>query len=229
MKKTLLFAFAAAALFASCGEKETKTTDVQTEAEEVVALPDSSECVNSAEVVYVDLDAIFKSSKIFEKEGKPLETKMEAFQKKAMEKENELVQLGQSIEYEQSRINQDGSKVQSDYQKGLMTTLNYQAKMQELEKRAQNLQVNAAAYQQKQQKAGEELQKEQQELGEAQIVLENRFTELTKKAIEEINADGRYKMVINSMMVINAADGLNISSLVLAKVDELYEAGAITK
>ena len=60
-------------------------------------------------------------------------------------------------------------------------------------------------------------------------VLENRFAELLNKAIAEINADCRYKMIVNSMVIVNAAEGLNISSLVLTKIDELYEAGAITK
>jgi outer membrane protein len=71
------------------------------------------------------------------------------------------------------------------------------------------------------------LQKEEQELAEANAVLQNRFTELVKLAIDEVNADGRYKMIVNSMMVIDAAEGLNISSLVLAKVDELYAKGAV--
>lgn len=229
MKKTLLFAFAVAALFASCADKEAKTADVQTEGEELIVLPDSTECVKSADVVYVDVDAMFKSSKIFANEGKPLEEKVAAFQKKAMDKQEELTQLGQSIAYEENKIAQEGNKLQSDYSKGLITTLNAQAKGQELEKRAQNLQANAAAFQQKQQKAGEELQKEEQALAEEHAVLENRFSELLKQAIAEINADGRYKMIINAMMVVDAAEGLNISSLVLNKIDELYEAGAITE
>ena len=229
MKKTLLFAFAVAALFASCADKEAKSSDVQTEGEELIVLPDSTECVKSGDVVYIDLDAMFKSSKIFVAEGKPLEAKVEAFQKKMVDKQNELNQLGQSLAYEESKIAQEGNKLQSDYSKGLITTLNAQTKGQELEKRAQNLQVNAAALQQKQQKASEELQAEEQALAEEHAVLENRFAELLKLAVDDINADGRYKMIVNAMVVVDAADGLNISSLVLAKIDELYEAGALTK
>lgn len=229
MKKRLLFAVAIAALFASCAGDKTNTSDVQTEGEELVVLSDSTECVKSGDIVYVDLDAMFKSSKIFAAEGKPLEAKVEAFQKKMMEKQEELTQLGQNIAYEENRINQEGAKAQADYQKGLMTTLNFQTKMQDLEKRAQNLQANMTAYQQKQQKATEELQAEEQALAEEHTVLENRFAELLKSAVGEINADGRYKMIVNSMVVVDSAEGLNISSLVLAKIDELYEAGALTK
>ena len=79
------------------------------------------------------------------------------------------------------------------------------------------------------QQEGEKLQQEEQQLAEESAVLQNRFTDLLQKAIGEINADGRYKMIVNSMMVIDAADGLNISSLVLSKIDELYEAGALTE
>lgn len=229
MKKGLLFAFAVAALFASCTGNNANTSEAMTEGEELVVLSDSTECVKSGDVVYIDLDAMFKSSKIFAAEGKPLEAKVEAFQKKMVEKQEELTQLGQSLAYEESRIGQESNKLQSDYSKGLITTMNAQAKSQELEKRAQNLQANAAAYQQKQQKATEELQAEEQALAEEHAVLENRFAELLKLAIEDINADGRYKMIVNSMVVVDAADGLNISSLVLAKIDELYEAGAVTQ
>lgn len=229
MKKTLLFAFAAAALFASCAGNETKTADVQAEGEEVVALPDSAECVQSGDVVYVDLDAMFKSSKIFAAEGKPLEEKVAAFQKRMVETQEDLAQREQGLAYEQNKIAQESAKLQSDYQKGLITTLNAQTKGEELEKRAQNLQASATSLQKKAQQESEALQKEEQELANEHAVLENRFAELLDKAIAEINADGRYKMIVNSMVIVNAAEGLNISSLVLTKIDELYEAGAITK
>ena len=64
---------------------------------------------------------------------------------------------------------------------------------------------------------------------EEQMVINNNFQELTRKALEEINADKRYKMILNTASVIDADPSLNISSLVLQKVDELYEAGALDK
>lgn len=228
MKKTLLFAFAMAAMLVSCGDKESKATDaVETKEEEKIVLPDSTECVKSAEVVYVDLDAMFKSSKIYTKEGKPLEEKIEAFQKKMIEKQEDFAKREQGLVYEQNKIAQEGQKLNSDYQKGLITTLTAQTKGEQLEKRAQNAQANAAALQKQFEQEAEVLQKEEKELAEANAVLQNRFTELVKLAIDEVNADGRYKMIVNSMMVIDAADGLNISSLVLNKVDELYDKGAV--
>ena len=229
MKKTLLFACAIAAMLVSCGKKEANTAIVEGAEKQTVVLADSVECVKSAEVVYVDLDAMFKSSKIFANEGKPLEDKIAAFQKKMVEKQEDFSKREQALAYEQNKIGQEGAKLQSDYQKGLITTLNAQTKGEQLEKRAQNVQASAAALQKQFEQEAETLQKEEQALAEEQAVLENRFRELLDKAIAEINADGRYKMIVNSMMVIDAADGLNISSLVLAKIDELYEGDALTK
>lgn len=229
MKKTLLFACAIAAMLVSCGDKEAKSTTATGTSEEVVVLPDSTECVKSGDIVYIDLDAMFKSSKIFLNEGKPLEERVQAYQQKVAAAQEEWAKREQGLAYEQNKLQQDGAKLQSDYQKGLITTLNAQTKSQELEKRSQNLQANIASFQKKTQEEGEALQLEDQQLGEEYVVLENRFSELVKKAIDEINADGRYKMIVNSMMVVDAADGLNISSLVLAKIDELYEAGALTE
>ncbi len=229
MKKTLLFACAIAAMLVSCGDKEAKSTTATGTSEEVVVLPDSTECVKSGDIVYIDLDAMFKSSKIFLNEGKPLEERVQAYQQKVAAAQEEWAKREQGLAYEQNKLQQDGAKLQSDYQKGLITTLNAQTKSQELEKRSQNLQANIASFQKKTQEEGEALQLEDQQLGEEYVVLENRFSELVKKAIDEINADGRYKMIVNSMMVVDSADGLNISSLVLAKIDELYEAGALTE
>lgn len=229
MKKTLLFACAIAVMLVACGDKESKANKTTDQAEENIVLTDSIQCVSSADVVYVDLDAMFKSSKIFAKEGKPLEQKLEEFQKKMVEKQDDLAKREQSLAYEQNKISQEGAKLQSDYQKGLITTLNAQTKGEQLEKRAQNLQASVAALQKQAQQDAETLQKEEQALAEEHTVLENRFRDLLDKSIKEINADGRYKMIVNSMMVVDAADGLNISSLVLAKIDALYESGALTE
>ena len=229
MKKTLLFAFAVAAMLVSCGDKEAKATVASENTEENVVVADSVECVASADVVYVNLDAMFKSSKLFIKEGQPLEKRLEEFQQKMVAKQEDLAKREQGLAYEQNKISQEGAKLQSDYQKGLITTLNAQTKGEELEKRAQNLQASVAALQKQAQQDAEKLQQEEQTLAEESAVLENRFRALLDKALKEVNADGRYKMIVNSMMVIDAAEGLDISSLVLAKIDALYEGGALTE
>ena len=55
----------------------------------------------------------------------------------------------------------------------------------------------------------------------------NRFQKLTRLALDEINADKRYKMIVNAVSVVDADPTLNISDVVLKKVDELYEANAL--
>lgn len=229
MKKTLMFACVAAAMLVSCGGNDGASNTASEAGEEKVILADSTECAKSAEVAYVDLDAMFKSSKIFAKEGKPLEKRIEDFQKKMVSKQEDLAKREQGLAYEQNKVQQEYQKLQSDYQKGLITTLNAQSKGEQLEKRVQNAQASLAALQKQAQQDAEALQKEEQSLMEENVVLENRFRELLNKALKDINADGRYKMIVNSMMVVDAAEGLNISSLVLSKIDELYEKGALTE
>ena len=43
-------------------------------------------------------------------------------------------------------------------------------------------------------------------------------------AVEEINADNKYKLIINASALIDADTTLNITPAVLAKVNELYAA-----
>ena len=71
---------------------------------------------------------------------------------------------------------------------------------------------------------GAALQTEEQQLAEEQMVLMNKFQDLTRRAIDEINGDKRYKMIVNAVSVVDAEPSLNISDIVLKKVDELYSA-----
>ena len=96
------------------------------------------------------------------------------------------------------------------YQKGLITTRDAQAKEQELQKRAAALQ--------------EQAQKEVPALQEEEMVLNNRVNDLIKRAIQTINADKKYKLVVNSTALLDADESLNITKEVLAKVNELYAA-----
>ena len=44
------------------------------------------------------------------------------------------------------------------------------------------------------------------------------------RAIKEVNADKKYKMVFNASALVDAAEALDISDAVLAKLNELYAA-----
>lgn len=227
MKKSLLFALAAVAMLGACNNAEkaqekngeatvSDTTEVRT-----------VECVASGDVVYIDLDYMLASSKLYAAEGKALETKMQEFQQKAVSTQESWSKKEQNLAAEYNKLQQDAMKLQQDYEKGLITTLNAQQKGEELAQKEQSIQTRMNNLQNSVQKESEELAKQEQELAEEQMVIMNRFQEFTRMALEEINADKRYKMIINAASVIDADPTLNISSLVLKKVDELYEAGSL--
>ena len=62
---------------------------------------------------------------------------------------------------------------------------------------------------------------------EEQQVITNRFTLLVELAVKNINADGRYKMILNKGIIVDADASLDISNLVLAEMDRLYDEGAL--
>ena len=226
MKKSLLFALAAVAMLSACNNAdEAKKSGEATSATEVTTV----ECVASGDVVYMDLDFMLASSKLYAAEGKALEAKMQEFQTRAVAAQEGWTKSEQSLAAEYNKLQNDAVKLQQDYEKGLITTLNAQQKGEELAKKEQSIQTRMNTLQSTVQKEGEQLAKDEQALAEEQLVIMNRFQELTRKALEEINADKRYKMILNATSVIDADPTLDISSLVLTKVDELYEAGALNE
>ena len=152
--------------------------------------------VTSADIVFVRTDAVFAESEIFKTEGVALQAKNEKTQKSLAEKEQKL----------QNEMVQ----LQEKYQKGLITTIEAQRKEQDLQKRAAEYQESA--------------QKQLRALEEENMVFQNRMGDLMQRAIDEINADGAYKMIVNSTALLDASEELDITSIVLAKVNELYAA-----
>ena len=157
---------------------------------------DEPSAVNTSDVAYVHVEAVLAQSELFRTEG-------EALQKKTEKAQQSWTKKGQNLESEAARL-------QEKYQKGLITTANAQAEQQKLEQRA-------AALQQAQ-------QKEAQALEEENFVFTNRANDLLRRAVEAVNADRRYKLIINASALIDADTTLNISAEVLAKVNELYKA-----
>ena len=101
-------------------------------------------------------------------------------------------------------------QLQEKYQKGLITTIEAQRKEQDIQKRV-------AAYQ-------ENAQKQLRALEEENVVFQNRMGDLMQRAIDELNADGAYKMIVNASALLDASEDLDITATVLAKVNELYAA-----
>ena len=156
----------------------------------------TTEVVAEGDLAFVNVDYVMAESDIFKTEGIALRDKTEKTQQKWAKKEQSL----------QNEINQLAEK----YQKGLITTRNAQEKEQELQKRATSMQSA--------------MQKEGKELEEENLVFQNRMNDILMRAIQEVNADKKYKMIVQSTALLDADESLNISDAVLAKVNELYKA-----
>lgn len=187
MKKIFLSLMVAAMAFTACEQKS--VTEPATEGDAA-----ATEAVVEGDLAYVRVEYVLAESEIFKTEGVALQEKTEKAQKSWAQKEKNL-------QYEATQL-------QEKYQKGLMTTADFQQKGLALEKRAANFQTNA--------------QKEMQSLEEENFVFTNRSQDLLMRAIKEINAEGKYKMVVNATALLDAAAALDISDAVLAKVNELY-------
>ena len=156
----------------------------------------ATETINGGDLAYVRVEYVLAESEIYKTEGVALQAKNEKTQKNLAEKEQKL----------QNEMVQ----LQEKYQKGLITTIEAQRKEQDIQKRV-------AAYQ-------ESAQKQLRALEEENMVFQNRMADLMQRAIDEINADGAYKMIVNATALLDAADELDITSIVLDKVNALYAA-----
>ena len=154
----------------------------------------------AAEVVcdlaFVNADRVFAESDIFKSEGVALKEKTERAQQDWARKEQGL--------------QNEAMQLQEKYQKALITTRDAQTKQEDIERRAQNLQTR--------------VQREAQTLEEENIVFSNRMQDLLIRAVQEVNADKKYKMVLNASALLDADMALDITDAVLAKVNELYAA-----
>ena len=133
-------------------------------------------------------------SDIFQTEGIALRNKTEKAQQKLSKREQNL----------QNEMQQLADK----YQRGLITTRDAQQKEKELQDKAANFQTSA--------------QKEIKELDEEGVVFQNRMNDLIMRAVQAINADKQYKMIVQASALLDADESLNLTEQVLAKVNELY-------
>lgn len=148
------------------------------------------------DIAFVNTDKVFAESEIFKTEGAALKEKTEKAQQSWANKEQSL--------------QNEAVQLQEKYQKGLITTRDAQAKQESIEKRAAALQ--------------ERVQKEAQTLEEENFVFTNRMQDLLIRAVQAVNADKQYKMVINASALLDADMALDITDAVLAKYNELYAA-----
>jgi outer membrane protein len=156
----------------------------------------ATEVVAEGDLAYVNVDYVLAESDIFKTEGVALREKTEKTQQKWAKKEQNL----------QNDIQQLAEK----YQKGLITTRSAQEKEQELQKLAASYQTAA--------------QKEGRELEEEAAVFQNRMNDLLMRAVQEVNANKQYKMIVAASALLDADESLDLTEKILAKVNELYAA-----
>ena len=172
-----------------------------TEPHGFLAFDDAAGVAGFADVVVVavkpyQVEAVLAQCDLYKNEGVALQEKTEKAQKSWAQKEQNL--------------QSEAAQLQEKYQKGLITTNDAQAQQQSIEKRVASYQSSA--------------QKEAQALDEENYVFTNRAQDLLHRAVQEINGDKKYKLIINATALIDADSTLNITPAVLAKVNELYAA-----
>ena len=158
------------------------------------ATSEEQQSVGSSDIAYVVVEGVLSESDIYKNEGIPLQEKTEKTQKK-------WLQRRQNLEAEAAQLNEK-------YQKGLITTNNMQIEAKKLEDRMASLQAT--------------IQKEGQTLDEENFVFTNRAQDLMRRAIQNINADRRYKIIFDGSALLDADSTLNISPAVLQEVNRLY-------
>lgn len=160
----------------------------------LTAAPDSLQMIGSSDIAYVMVEGVLSESDIYKNEGIPLQEKTEKAQKSWLQKR-------QNLESEAAQLNEK-------YQKGLITTNNMQIEAKKLEDRMAALQAT--------------VQKEGQALDEENFVFTNRTQDLMRRAIQNVNADRRYKIIFDGNALLDADSTLNISPAVLQEVNRLY-------
>ena len=152
--------------------------------------------VVSSDIAYIQVEAVLAQCDLFQKEGVALQEKTQKAQKSWAQRE-------QSLQAEAAQL-------QEKFEKGLITRRDAQAQQESIQKKVASYQANA--------------QKEAQTLDEENYVFTNRAQDLLHRAVKEINADGKYKLIINASALIDADSTLDITPAILAKVNELYAA-----
>lgn len=170
--------------------------DKQQKEKESAEAKKSVEVVAEADFAYVNVEYVISQSEIFKTEGEALRAKTEKAQQRLTNREQEL----------QNKM----QKLAEKYQKGLITTRDAQQQERQLQDEAAKFQASA--------------QKKIQELEEENVVLQNRINDFVMRAVQAVNSNKQYKMIIQSSALLDADEAYNLSEKVLAEVNALYAA-----
>ena len=154
--------------------------------------------IGGSDIAYVQVEAVLAQCDLYLKEGVALQEKTQKAQESWAKKERSL--------------QAEAAALQEKYEKGLITTRDAQAKQESIQKRAASFQAAT--------------QKEAQTLDEENVVFTNRAQDLLRRAVDAVNADKQYKLIVNASALIDADSTLDITPAILAKVNELYAAEA---
>lgn len=150
--------------------------------------------VAGSDLAYIQVEKVMVENDLYQQEGLPLEEKT----RKAQE----------SWAKKQQNLQWEANQLQEKYQKGLITSFDAQKQQESLQKRAANLENT--------------MQKEGASLEEENMVMLNRNRDLLMRAVEQINSDKKYKMIVNASALIDADSTLDITATVLETVNKLY-------
>ena len=159
------------------------------------AAAEEKQTITASDLAYVNADRIISECDLYTTEGVALQEKTQKAQQSWANKERSL----------QTEL----AQLQEKMEKGLITSRDAQTKYEALQKKAAT------------QQAG--VQQEGQTLEEENFVFVNRMQDLLLRAVQEINADKKYKLVLQSSSLLDADEALDISDEVLAKMNELYK------
>lgn len=152
--------------------------------------------IGASDIAYVQVEAVLAQCDLYQTEGVALQEKTQKAQESWAKKERAL--------------QAEAAQLQEKYEKGLITTRDAQTTQESIQKRVASYQSSA--------------QKEAQTLDEENMVFTNRAQDLLRRAVDAVNADKKYKLIINASALLDADTTLNITPAVLAKVNELYAA-----
>ena len=161
---------------------------------ETVAEAGEVKSVAGSDLAYILVEKVMVENDLYQQEGLPLEEKTRKAQEGWAKKQ-------QNLQWEANQL-------QEKYQKGLITSFDAQKQQESLQKRAVNLENT--------------MQKEGASLEEENMVMLNRNRDLLMRAVEQINADKKYKMIMNASALIDADSTLDITATVLEVVNKLY-------
>ena len=153
-----------------------------------------AQAVGSSDIAFVQVEAVLAQSDLFQSEGAALQEKTRK-RRRAGPRRSAI-------------CNRRLHSLQEKYQKGLITTANAQSEQEKIQRQIANYQSVA--------------QKEAQTLDEENYVFTNRAQDLIHRAVQELNADKKYKLILNATSLVDADSLLDITPAVLAKVNELY-------